>query len=334
MSSRTSEGVGDAASLEFVEHHLVPYLRKAQNSDGGWGFAIGSASRVEPTAWALLALSEVRPTTQPGEALPKGFQYLATGQLQDGSWPSASGQMQGSWVTALACWALLARREAAVRGVARGMEWLLRNKPGEAGLVWRTVRRLTAARQVTVQNPDYFGWSWTQGTASWVEPTAYALLALNRASGSKLFRGQADGLLTVYLARMESAEKMLFDRMCPGGGWNAGNPMVYGVAGQPQVGPTVWALLALRKNAERAEVRKSVDWLFANRGLVRSIESLALTKIALDAFSRSFAESQRALGELWTNEEIPRTVQGAAWSALAMIEGRGWLTVECEEVAD
>ena len=29
---------------------------------------------------------------------------------------------------------------------------------------------------------------------------------------------------------------MLYDRMCPGGGWNCGNPKVYGVAGEPLVG--------------------------------------------------------------------------------------------------
>jgi hypothetical protein len=337
ISSTTSKAAGasgEPGRPDFVEQNLLTYLRETQNSDGGWGFSHGAASRMEPTAWVLLALSEIRSSHKPDETLARGFQYVETGQLPDGSWPAASGQTQGSWATALACWALLVRGESAVQSVARGVEWLLKNKPGEAGIVWRTVRRLTAARQVTAQNPDYFGWSWTPGTASWVEPTAYGLLALNRAMDSGLFRGQARGSFTGCLVRTESAEKMLCDRMCPCGGWNTGNPMVYGVAGQPQVGPTVWALLALRKKAERPEVQKSLDWLSANRNEIRSLESMALTQIALAAFGRSHAESRSALIELWTNEEIPRTIQGAAWSALAMTEARDWLIAECREAAD
>jgi hypothetical protein len=333
-TSKVAGASGDAGRADFVEQNLLTYLRETQNSDGGWGFVQGAASRMEPTAWALIALSEIRSSRKPDETLSRGFQYVETRQLPDGSWPAASGQYKGSWVTALACWALLVRDECAALGVARGVEWLLKNKPGEAAFLLRTVRRLTAARQVTSQNPDYFGWSWTPGTASWVEPTAFALLVLTRAMDGGLFRGQARGSVAGFLLRTESAEKMLGDRMCPGGGWNAGNPMVYGVAGEPQVGPTVWALLALRKKTDRPEVQKSLDWLAANRDQVRSLESMALTQIALEAFGRSYSELRSALVELWTNEDHPRTVQGAAWSALAMSKERGWLMAARHEAAD
>ena len=46
---------------------------------------------------------------------------------------------------------------------------------------------------------------------------------------------------------------MLYDRMCPGGGWNCGNPMVYGVPGEALIVPTVWALLALRDEPKKTE---------------------------------------------------------------------------------
>ncbi len=42
----------------FVEEVCLPFLRNAQNRDGGWGFHPQSESRVEPTCWALQALSE------------------------------------------------------------------------------------------------------------------------------------------------------------------------------------------------------------------------------------------------------------------------------------
>jgi hypothetical protein len=333
-TSKVARVSGDAGRTDFVEHNLLPYLREAQNGDGGWGFAHGAASRMEPSAWALLALSENRSSHKADETLARGFHFIESGQLPDGSWPAASGQREGSWVTALACWALVVRGGGAAQGVLRGVEWLLKNKPGEAGVLWRTVRRLSAARHVTAQNPNYFGWSWTPGTASWVEPTAYALLVLNRAIDGGLLRGHASGSLAGFPQRIESAEKMLSDRVCPCGGWNSGNPMVYGVAGQPQAGPTVWALLALRKKTELPEVQKSLDWLSANRDQVRTLESMALTQIALEEFGRGCAESQSALVELWTNEEIPRTIQGAAWSALAMSEKRGWLMVARDEAAN
>lgn len=67
------------------------------------------------------------------------------------------------------------------------------------------------------------GWNWTPGTASWVEPTAHALLLLRMLPPETLPSPAARG--------RQLAEQMLFDRMCPGGGWNSGNPLIYGVAG-------------------------------------------------------------------------------------------------------
>jgi len=97
-------------------------------------------------------------------------------------------------------------------------------------------------------------------TASWVEPTAHALLFL-RSLPAKMYSSQG-------AKRRQLAERMLYDRICPGGGWNSGNPLVYGVAGVPRVGPTVWALLALRDDAERAEIQMSLDWLQGAYGTI------------------------------------------------------------------
>jgi hypothetical protein len=299
------------------------YLRKAQNDDGGWGFILGTESRVEPTAWAVLALHESSCASDPGiprvdEVIARGFDYLDRAQLPDGSWPAAPGQEKGCWTASIACWALLAKGEAGRKSFERGLHWLLQTTPGDSGFWWRLIRRLTARRSVSTQNDQLYGWSWTPGTASWVEPTAYALIVLTKAS-EELLSSDARNRIAI-------AKRMLLDRMCPGGGWNCGNPMVYGVAGEPQVTPTVWALLALREDAGTLEYKKSIDWLEANRSRVQSPASLALTKIALDALGRSDSKSEKSLIEYLRDNEISASsIPTVAWAALAMSRNQNWL---------
>jgi hypothetical protein len=301
----------------FVSKSGLPYLRAAQNDDGGWGFAQGLESRVEPTAWCVLALHEFSEGPGVDAAAVRGFAYLERTQLPDGSWPTTPGQERGSWTTAPACWALLAHREQAHERLDRGLNWLLHTTPGDAGRWWRFLRRLTARRSVSSQSDQLYGWSWTQGTASWVEPTAYALIVLRRAP-EKLLSNDAR-------KRISIAQKMLVDRMCPGGGWNCGNPMVYGVAGEPQVVPTVWALLAL-KDSGTPEFKKSLDWLEANRGKVQSLASLALTKIGLDALGRSDPKLGSSLVDYFRDKDISVVnVPAVAWTALALSNKQGWL---------
>jgi len=212
---------------------------------------------------------------------------------------------------------LLAYREQAQDRLDRGVNWLWKTPPGDAGRWWRFVRRLTAKRSVSSQSDQLYGWSWTQGTASWVEPTAYALIVLRRAP-EKLLSNDAQ-------KRISIAQKMLLDRMCPGGGWNCGNPMVYGVAGEPQVVPTVWALLALRDSGT-PEFKKSLDWLEANRGEVQSLASLALTKIGLDALGRSDPNLENSLAASFRDKDISVVnVPAIAWTTLAMSSKQNWL---------
>ena len=175
--------------MTFSEEICLPYLRAAQNPDGGWGFRGGSQSRIEPTAWALLALDQVFPAIAASEAIARGVRFLSDSQLPGGSWPAAAGQGQGSWVTSLACWAFLSANENR-DALKRGLSWLVAERPGDSGAWWRLIRRLTAHKKVSMQNDAYWGWSWTSGTASWVEPTAYALLVL-RASPRDLLPPQA-----------------------------------------------------------------------------------------------------------------------------------------------
>ena len=300
----------------FVENTCLPFLLNAQNEDGGWGFHVGSISRAEPTAWALIALFESAFNPSHEEAAARGIRFLGSAQLPNGSWPSSPEWREGSWVSSLVCLALLGRKES-LAIVQRGLDWLSKELPGEAGLFHRLVRLVAARKSVAVQNPSYFGWSWTIGTASWVEPTAYAILSL---------RGNpSEALSPAAKRRLHLGEGMLYDRMCPGGGWNCGNPMVYGVPGEPQVSSTVWALLALREHSERPEVQKSLHWLEMNLKSIRSPGSLALALIAMNAYGRSDPGLAESLRKMYEEQEIMRNVPEVAWAVLALSETQKWL---------
>jgi Prenyltransferase and squalene oxidase repeat len=304
--------------VNFSEEICLPYLRAAQNPDGGWGFRSGAQSRVEPTAWALIALDQAFSARAAGAeagASQRGLRYLADSQLVDGSWPSAPGQGRGAWVTSLACWAFLSANENRA-ALARGLNWLAAEKPGDAGTWFRFIRGFKTNKKVSSQNDALWGWSWTTGTASWVEPTAYALLVL-RAAPQDLAPSQA-------ASRLKLAEAMLFDRMCPGGGWNCGNPMVYGVAGEPQVSTTVWALLALREHTDRNEVQQSLAWLEKNWSSIQSPASLALTQIGLNAFDRGNPTFTSTIERLYEPDAIAWNVPVAAWAALAASGRKFW----------
>jgi hypothetical protein len=118
---------------------------------------------------------------------------------------------------------------------------------------------------------------------------------------------------------------MLYDRMCPGGGWNCGNPRVYGVPGEPLVVPTVWALIALRHDPARQENIESMDWLERNIANIHSGGSLALARICLDTYGRRWPVSAPTLRDLYEQNEFLGNVQVAAWSSLAMSGPSQWL---------
>ena len=75
---------------------------------------------------------------------------------------------------------------------------------------------------------------------------------------------------------------MLLGRMCPGGGWNAGNSVVYGVALAPHIDATSIALAGLRFHYHLPEVRQSLSWLLAAD--CASAYSLACKILALQSY--------------------------------------------------
>src|SRR5580704_14025622 len=294
----------------FVEEVCLPFLRNAQNGDGGWGFHPQSESRVEPTCWAVQALSESS-NREAEMGVVRGLQFLRAAQLADGSWPSTPEEKSGCWVTSLGCWVLLAAADSSGAATA-GIDWVCQDWPGGTTRWRRFLASFSTERELHPVNRSYRGWGWTPGTSSWVEPTSFALISLEQAP--------RDLLPPEAIQRRELATAMLYDRMCPGGGWNCGNPLVYGVAGEPLIVPTVWALLALRHDPMRPENVMSLDWLVHNIASIRSGGSLALAKICLETYGRKWPADAPTLADLHENSGFFQSVQVVAWSCLAISE--------------
>ncbi|MGO8792559.1 MAG: prenyltransferase/squalene oxidase repeat-containing protein [Terriglobia bacterium] len=288
----------------------MEFLIANQNSDGGWGYRPALPSAVEATAWALAALLSWRRAPPPADVCARASEWLLKEQAADGSWPPYPGQTSGSWVTSVACQALLLQG-GPPDAVERALHWLLNAWPAEGTLWWRMRQRIFGS-SVARQDSSLRGWSWTAGTASWVEPTAHALLFL-RALPPERFSSQA-------AKRRQLAERMLYDRMCPGGGWNSGNPLVYGVAGLPRIGPTAWALLALRDYPDRSEIKLSLKWLESAYRATRGAASLAVAHRCLAAYGQPVAPLAPALGELYTHNRFFENVVTTAWVLLAWNE--------------
>ena len=296
-------------------------LRAEQNTDGGWGYRSGTQSAVESTAWATLALQPLEPPDS--RILSSASEWLRRAQTTAGAWPTGSGSEPGCWVTALACLALLSQPVRDDDAVARGARWLCSTWPAEGNLMWRLRKRLHREQENVVRQDDSLrGWSWTPGTASWVEPTAYSLLLLQNMP-DRIRPSQAG-------ERIQLAERMLYDRACPEGGWNTGNPLVYGVPGVPRIGPTVWALLALRNHRDHPASAEGIEWLARTLRSIKSPGSLALAHLCLQVYGREPAPVDADLCNLYKKNQFLQSIPVVAWASLALNGVPTWLEPSSE----
>jgi hypothetical protein len=318
--------MGADSEASFANTVCLPFLRKAQNADGGWGFHPGSQSQAEPTCWAVLALRNAVDDAgaETSESIARGMRFLRDAQLTDGSWPATPEEKTGCWVTSLVCWVLSGGQEW-TKAIAAGLNWLCADWPRDSNLWHRFLARFSSERHIFPINNSYRGWGWTPRTSSWVEPTAFALLALQHAPH--------ETLPPAARRRQQLAKALLYDRMCLGGGWNSGNARVYGVAGEPLVVPTVWTLLALRGNAQRAENSSSLAWLEGYIPNIRGAGSQALAHVCLKAYGRAWPSGAQKLSDFYQRNAFLESVQVAAWACLAFTEPRLWLAPSRAEAA-
>ena len=269
---------------------------------GGWAYFDSVQESLEATCLAELALAPERQASSSAAIL-----FLLKSQLSDGGWPAFLGDSEGSWTTALALCTLnstgdfTAAREKAFR-------WLYAERGREGHWFWRWKFK-TSDRNVRF-DPDKYGWPWVTGSASWVIPTAFSIIAIeqftvcNRSEESE--------------KRIHLGVEMLLDRACVDGGWNSGNSLVYGVPLRPHVEATAIALLALQDEQRTEMVQKSLSWLRQNAASVDSVSSLAWCILTLFVYQEPIGGLKNRLATIIGNGRDIRNNATLATAILAL----------------
>lgn len=220
----------------MVEARLA-WLLRAQNADGGWGYGQGKASWLEPTVYAMRALSAWTAPGRPADAYQRAQRYVDGLQQPGGGWQASRQVPELHWSGALWLGLEAAPRDSPARW-SSGLCWLISQRGAEGG--WARRLAFWLDPHAVEQDPTLRGWPWLDGTNSWVEPTCHAVLALTRAQRLDVSRALA--------RRLDEGRRVLWDRRCSDGGWNYGNRRVRGLdlPGYPRT--TALALLALKRS--------------------------------------------------------------------------------------
>lgn len=259
------------AQLQQGLARALSFLGDSQAADGGWGYAQGKQSYAEPTCYSLLALAQMAPLPQREAMMQRALAWLTAHTNQIGALtlttqPQDNADLEtfDNWGTFIAFFTLQ-KLGVGAELRERYLKYLLNSR---GNLLDQKVS------QELKLNGGLQAWSWARGTASWVEPTAYALLGL-KASGLQEHE------------RVRTGESFLFDRACFDGGWNYGNKEVLKVVIEPMPTNTCFALLALQDVDRTQEtIRKSVTYLEKELGARQSALLLALSALCLEIYER------------------------------------------------
>jgi hypothetical protein len=270
-------------NYEAVTARLAATLRSSVNRDGGWGYFQGNTSRLEPTCWVALALLDGGAAREDDAIVAGALSRMEGWQGPDGllsEMPGVPPNLAFNGLAAVAYQRALATRPGDPRQHRQFADAIL------AGILTIEGTRLPQ-EEVSRQNNQLSAWPWTNGTFSWVEPTAWCLLALKKAPAAP--RRERAGI------RIAEAERTLADRCCVSGGWNTGNSNMLGKELLPYVPTSALALLALQDRRALPEVPRSVAWLTANWQREPSPLALSLTQIAMSLHRQSPDDVERAL---------------------------------------
>jgi hypothetical protein len=301
----------DLERHRFLRSRLVEELSlRRLPVEGGWGHCSAQFG-TEATSLALLSLCS---SPAGSFAMKKDLPMLLAQRRSNGTWPATGdGAGESIWATALAANTLM-HVHARPAMIAPSLDALVESQPLEASWLVRLKFRFSD-RQVRF-DPTKYGWPWVPNTVSWVLPTSMALIVLERAKRQGLVRGKE------IETRLRLGAEMLLDRVCAGGGWNAGNAVVYGVPLRPHIDATAIALAALRLRYKNPIVRDSLTWLLA-RVDCPSAYSLAWLILAAAAYRDVRADVIPALtsacSHLAALVEDPRGILDMSTIALAAL---------------
>jgi len=232
-----------------------------------WAYHGDAPLASEPAALTAMAL------VAHGERPNSALDWLAERQGADGSVGVTLEQTTPGWTTAQAvlAWAL-ADRYATTESlrymgpVGRGTDWLLASR----GMPLERNEQLG-------HDSTLIGWPWVEGTHSWIEPTAWAVLALKAIGMSRH-------------ARTREAVRLLVDRLLPDGGCNFGNTFVLGQQLLPHLQSSGICLLALAgENIDDPRIDRTCDYLERQLSRRTATASLSYSLLGLAAHDRPLA---------------------------------------------
>lgn len=266
------------AAAPLSESALLAGLRSSllagRNADGGWGYYAGKQSRLEPTCWSLIALGRETERVDVLRHWPTSGGLLLER-------PGGEPNYGFHGVALLALRALDIDHDAGIAVLISAIE-----QAKGVALGPSAIQRQDNALQA---------WSWIPNTFSWVEPTAWCLLALKKWS-------DVQGV-SIDASRRQVAERMLIDRSCAVGGWNYGNSNVRGQQLKAFVPTTALALLAMQDLQTEPVVQRSRDYLEREATSERSGMALSLSLMCLRAYGRPTEPVRAAL-----EQQIPTTI--------------------------
>jgi uncharacterized protein (DUF362 family) len=270
---------------------LVRYrneLLELASPEGGWGYRPGQPSHPEPSCFALLALEPTRDDY--AEAISRGFEALELHAVGDGRFRLNRGRPEAVWNTAQVLFTRYVFRDFLPdRGEAESISARL--------LAIRGKQVDDDDREVNDVDGNLVGWPWATPNFSWVEPTAWACLALRKA-------GQDDH------PRVWEGGQLLLDRALESGGVNYGNRNVLGKPLDPIPASTALMLLALQGGEPDERITRAVDYLCGRALEGDDIEHLCWSTLALDSYRHHPGVEE-------TLRQIPERIE-AAWHTRRM----------------
>ena len=269
---------------------LLDVLDRQAHPEGGWGYAPGQGAQLEPTCFGMLALS-LEAEKYKG-AIDKARLFLARWSNDDGSYRLANGREEAIWPTSLVLFTLARISCDSAPSIPAG------ERAGKiCPNLHKTVAYLLGVRgrvPDSVESGELHdidlkltGWPWAENNFSWVEPTAWACVALRHAGEGKH-------------PRVHEGLNMLLDRAMDQGGINYGNRRILGRLTEPIPGPSALMLLALQPDVVASEIhprtKTACEYLMRQMNGA-DLEHLCWMKLALDLY-RSVSGVEKTLGTI------------------------------------